>query len=352
MEVTRAVVADPVPVDAARLTAALDRLVERGVLDRAQAAAVVTEYAGPAGPPRPEGLRRRLAEIAGYLGASLVVGATLLFLGEQWDPLGRAGRFAVLAATVVILAGSGIAVRSRAASSGRWRRPWAGDSVRRRLSSTLLTGAAAAAGFAAYVSFDITAQDRPAPAAAPLVASVVALAVVIAGYLLARSAVGQLGAAVAASAAYGSLLNLLGGYETGAFGLGLLALGALWAVAGWRRLLAERRFAFAIAVTFGLVGAQLAVVEGAFLGYALTALVAGLCFTAYARIREPVVLAGGVVGATLVVPEVLYDVTDGSLGAGGVMLAAGVTLLAGSLAGLRIRRTSGPGAAPTTPTAT
>jgi predicted phage tail protein len=65
--------------------------------------------------------------------------------------------------------------------------------------------------------------------------------------------------------------------------------------------------------------------------------VAGLCFAAYARIREWVVLAGGVVGATLVVPEFLYDVTDGSLGASGVMLVAGVTLLAGGLAGMRIR---------------
>ena len=70
--------------------------------------------------------------------------------------------------------------------------------------------------------------------------------------------------------------------------------------------------------------------------------------TAYAQIREWVVLAGGVVGATLVVPEFLYDVTDGSLGASGVMLVAGVTLLAGSLAGLRIRRNPDP-TARTTP---
>jgi uncharacterized membrane protein YgdD (TMEM256/DUF423 family) len=62
------------------------------------------------------------------------------------------------------------------------------------------------------------------------------------------------------------------------------------------------------------------------------------------------VLAGGVVGATLVVPEFLYDVTDGSLGASGVMLVAGITLLAGSLAGLRIRHSPDPGSVPTAPT--
>ncbi len=95
-------------------------------------------------------------------------------------------------------------------------------------------------------------------------------------------------------------------------------------------------------MTFGLLGAQLVVLDdgtaASWLGYLLTGAVAGICFAAYEELREWVVLAGGVVGATLVVPEFLYDVTDGSLGASGVMLVAGVTLLAGSLAGLRIRR--------------
>ena len=187
-------------------------------------------------------------------------------------------------------------------------------------------------------------------------ASAAGLAVVIVGYLLARSALGQLGMAVAAFAAYGTLLVLLDVDETDAFGFGMLALAAVWVVLAWRRLVTERRFALAIAVTSGLIGAQLVVIGDSeaqnYLGYALTALVAGLCFTAYARIREWVVLAGGVVGATLVVPEFLYDVTDGSLGASGVMLVAGVTLLAGSLAGLRIRRTPDPGSPPPSPTAT
>jgi hypothetical protein len=60
--------------------------------------------------------------------------------------------------------------------------------------------------------------------------------------------------------------------------------------------------------------------------------------------RDWIVLAGGVVGATLVVPEVLYDVTDGSLGASGVMLVAGVTLLAGGVLGSRIRHDPAPNA--------
>jgi predicted membrane protein DUF2157 len=327
------------------LTVALDRLVDRGLLDRSQAGAVLVELGRPPHPPRPGGLRRLLGEIAGYLGASFVVGATLIFLGQEWDSLGQAGRFSTLAAMAAILFGTGLAVRQRAAP--------AGDNVRRRLASTLLTGAAAAAGFAAYVGLEYAAVPggRLPGDTAGFVSSVVGLAVAIVGYLLARSALGQLAVAVAAFAVYADLLNLLTVEGTEAVGLGMLALGALWAVLAWRRLVAEHLFAIAIAVTFGLIGAQTVAIRGNesgnLLGYALTALVAGICFTAYTRIRDWVVLAGGVIGATLVVPEFLNDVTDGSLGASGVMLVAGVTLLAGSLVGLRMRRDAQPG--PTQP---
>jgi hypothetical protein len=330
------------PAEQAGVAAALDRLVGRGVLDRVQADAVLRECGGPPAPRRPEGLRRRLGEIAGYLGASLVVGATLLFLGEEWDSLGRTGRFLILAAMAAILFGSGVAVRRRAG----------GDSVRRRLASTLLTGAAAATGFATYVSLDIAARDDKALFAG----SVAGLAVVTVGYLLARSALGQFSAAVAAYAVYGSVVDLLDAGEPDAYGFGMVALGVVWVVLGWRRLVTERRPALAIAATFGLVGAQLIIVVGAHagnaFGYALTALVAGLCFAAYARIREWIVLVGGVAGATLVVPEFLYDVTDGSLGASGVMLVAGVTLLAGSLAGLRIHHSPDADSVVAAPTST
>ena len=48
-------------------------------------------------------------------------------------------------------------------------------------------------------------------------------------------------------------------------------------------------------------------------------------------------LAGAVVAVTLVVPEAVSDWTDGSLGAVGGVLVAGVTLLVASFAGYRIR---------------
>jgi hypothetical protein len=347
--------AEPVPAQASpgaggadpnadRLRAALDRLVARGVLNGSQAAAVAAEFAGLPTAAQAGGLRRLLGEIAGYVGASFVVGACLLFLGEQWEDLGRPGRFSILAGLAVVLFGAGLAARRGAAAPEAWWRHAPGDELRRRLASTLFTGAAAAAAFAAYVSFEPPdLYVEPYVTKAPLVASLTGLAVVTLGYLLARTALGQLGMAVAAFATYVAVLNLrqIENYAV-VLGLGTLALGALWAALVWLRLVQERRFGLAISVTLALIGAQTVVVDtgeaGNLLGYALTALVAAACFVAYGKSRDWVVLAGGVIGSTLVVPEVLYDVTDGSLGPSGVMLAAGVTLLAGSLAGLRIRR--------------
>ncbi|WP_045743910.1 DUF2157 domain-containing protein [Actinoplanes rectilineatus] len=340
------------PVDSGRLSAALDRLVGRGEITSAQAGAVLREYRGPGDALRGPGLRRQLGEIAGYLGASFVVGAVALFLGEEWEVLGRLGRVAILGAMTAVLFAAGVAVRWRAAAPGaRWWRPWPGDSVRRRLASTLVTGAALAAGVAVYAGFDADPVSFSPPAYAPLLASAVGLAVVILGYLLARSALGQLAAAVGAFWTMGNLLDVLNLDDMAAYGAGSLLLGLAWVGLAWQRLAVEHRFALAIAVTFGLLGAQLIVGgdTGAqnHLGYALTALVTGACFAAYARLREWVVLVGGVVGATLVVPEFLYDVTGGALGTSGVMLVAGVTLLGGSLAGLRLRNTTTEAAAVT-----
>jgi hypothetical protein len=270
-----------------------------------------------------------------------VVGATLLFLGDRWDALGRAGRVSIIAAIAVVLCVAGVVVRSRATSTGA--PPHTGDNLRRRLASTLLTAGAAAAGFATYAGLEGTGPDGSDPRGALLLASAVTLVVMIAGYLLAHSALGQLGIAVAAATAYGGVLEVAQPDGNNFLGLGLVGLGVVWAVLTWRRLVGERRFGYAIAVSFGLIGAQLLALDSeyprtAYLGYVLTALVAAACFTAYALLRDWVLLAGGVVGSTLVVPEFLYDVTNGSLGASGVMLVAGVTLLAGSLAGLRIRQ--------------
>ncbi|MDI6102177.1 hypothetical protein QLQ12_26525 [Actinoplanes sp. NEAU-A12] len=308
------------------LTAALDRLVERGTIDRAQADAVMAEVA-PAPPVAPPAAPRRvLAEIAGYLGGSFVLGATLLCLGRQWAEMSAGQRFLVFVVGASILFGAGLAARGRIP-----------DDVRRRLSSTLLTGAAVAAGSAALQAVKPVGGDDPAT----LAGTAVWLTVAAGSYLLVRSALGQLAVAVAALACYGSLLQLTEADETVPFAFGTMALAGIWALLIAVRAFTERRLALGVAATYGVLGPQILVLDDegmVYVGHLLTAVVAVLCFVAYARGREWATLAGGVVAATLAVPEFLFEVTGGALGSSGALLIAGVTLLAGSLAGLRLRR--------------
>jgi aerobic C4-dicarboxylate transport protein len=93
---------------------------------------------------------------------------------------------------------------------------------------------------------------------------------------------------------------------------------------------------FALAI--GLVGAQTVLFAGnENLGYALTAAVAAAGFGLYLRTAAWPYLVVGVLGVTLVVPEAVMGWTDNSLGPAGGVLVAGLTLLAASLAGLKVR---------------
>ena len=74
------------------------------------------------------------------------------------------------------------------------------------------------------------------------------------------------------------------------------------------------------------------------------ALVAAAAFAVYVVRPAWPYLALGVVAVTLVVPEALLDWTDNDLGPAGAMLVTGMTLLAASLLGFRLRRDVGSGA--------
>ena len=75
----------------------------------------------------------------------------------------------------------------------------------------------------------------------------------------------------------------------------------------------------------------------AWVAYVGTAALGAVAFWLYVVTRAWPYLATGVVAVTVAVPEALYDWVEGSLGAAGVLLATGVTLLLSSLAGLRLR---------------
>jgi hypothetical protein len=317
-------------------------LVDRGLLppDRgAEALAVVTPLlagpgeAGPASPP----VRRRLAEITGYVGAAFVVGAAVLFLSTAWDDLGPWTQVVLLGASALVLAAAGaVVVRSAPAGSV--------DPVRRRLASVLHTGAAGCTAFAVGVAVGRTSASEEVTV---LVAATGGLLAALAGYRAAPSAVGQLGAAVAAVVMLPSGLGALDSEDPTIvwLALALVALGGLWTVAATRGWWRETDTGRAVGCLVALVGAQLPILAGdqVWAGYVLTGGIALAAFAGYLVSRAWVHLATGVVAVTLVVPEALQDAFDESLGAAGVLLVAGVTLLGAGLLGLRLRHeVSGP----------
>ena len=318
-----------------RARAVVTALVGAGLLDPAQqdhAGVVVSGVLADQGASAAAPLRRRMAEVAGYVGGAFVVGAAILFFASTWSSLGLAGQSGLLLVTAAVLAGTGVAlVRGPQAAD-------AGEPVRRRLGSVLLTGAAGCTGFAVGLLLgDALPNDGEL---AVMLAALAVAGLALAGYALAPTTVGQLGVAVPAVVAVPSGLDALtGDAGTVPSGLLILLLGLVWlAVAergGWHEPMAAR----VIGCVLVVVGVQIPVAgDTPWLGYLLTAAAGGAAFWLYVVRRAWPYLATGVVAVTVAVPEALNDWVGGSLGAAGVLLATGVTLLVAALLGLRLRQ--------------
>lgn len=338
--------ADAGPVAHPASRTVVTALVEAGLLDPARTAeadpvvaSALARSAPLSGPPGPSAaaapLRRRMAEVAGYVGGALVVGAAVLFFANAWDDLGLAGRVGVLLGIGVLLLGAGAAVTATAGGAGALRAP--AESVRRRLASVLLTGGAAAAAFGVAVWLqEVLATESAGVAGGALVA----VALTLAGYRVAASAVGQVGAATAAFLAVPSGLDwLVQEWSEALFGSIVLGLGLLWLVLAETGVWRERVPARAIGLVLAVLGGQIpAFGDATAWAYSLTGAVAVLAFAGYLARRSWPYLAAGVVGLTLAVPEALFDLTGESLGAAGVLLATGLTLLLAALLGLRLHQ--------------
>lgn len=284
-------------------------------------------------PDRARG-RARLAEIAAWFGAALVLAAAGLFLAEGWNDLTRGQQAGALAGITVLLAAAGLTVRQLLV-----RRPGTAltADAARRLGSVLFSGAAVSACFAVGLGTD--AVDGQAYGEWPGVAGAAMLVVAAAaGYRLVPSVVGQLAMVAGLFALAPYCFEVADGHADSLVGVLELALAAGWLVLTERGVLRERLVATALGAGWALVGAQLVVVEGgqAWLGYVLTAVVAGAGFAGYLRTLRWPYVAVAVAAVTLVVPEAVTDWTDGSVGPAGAVLVAGLALLVAALAGFRI----------------
>ena len=281
-------------------------------------------------------MRRRMAEIAGYVGGAFVVGAAILFFSSTWTDLSLNQQVGLLLGTAALLVAAGAGFVVSAGGRTALRAPE--ESVRRRLTSVLLTGAAAATAFGVGLLLsDSMANEELAVMLAALTAAVVALV----GYLVAPTTVGQIGTAVATFMMIPTGLGAIGRDEPSmlSFGMIVLGLGAAWLVAAERHLWHETLPARLIGCALAVLGAQLPVAdERAWIGYLATAVVGAIAFWLYVSTRAWPYLATGVLAVTLAVPEALNDWVGGSLGAAGILLATGVTLLVAALLGLRLRQ--------------
>jgi hypothetical protein len=98
----------------------LDRAVAAGILTAEQAAAVSaldTPALDAPAPGRPRGAV--LAEVLGYVGGTLAVGAALFLGAELWDELGPWPRVLLLGAVAAACVGAGAALGAREGAAGR-----------------------------------------------------------------------------------------------------------------------------------------------------------------------------------------------------------------------------------------
>jgi hypothetical protein len=317
-------------IERTRSQAVVSALLGAGLIEpaRQDQARTVVEGALGAGHRSNTPLRRRMAEIAGYVGGAFVVAAAGLFFAGQWGNLGHGGRIGLLTGIALLLGAATAALVTTGAV----------DHVRRRLASVLATGAALSAGFAA----GLAAQDPNTfrdDSRGWLVGAVVVVLVALLGYRVAPSAVGQLAIAGGAFAIVPSGLDLLGGADAVPFGLLVLGIGAVWLLLAETGRWREDDSARVIGSVLVVVGAQIPIFgDHPWVAYVVTALAGALAFAGFMARPAWAYLATGVIALTLAVPEALTDWAQGSLGSAGVLLATGVTLLAASVGGLRLRR--------------
>lgn len=305
-------------------------LVERETLTDAQASAVRAALGVASTHTDGAGKHRGLAELAGYVGGGFTLAASLRFVGQAWDAVDRPARVALLGAVTLILLAVAAAIGggTPAALRALVGQPAA---VRRRLVATLLAVAAATAGVCAGAA---------AMHHAALAGGAAALIVAAAGYTLVRTPVGLLATWLAGAVLTGAITDTAGLESLRAYAVAYVAYGTVWAVAALRGWIREQSLGLAAAAAVALVGAQLPIGDAPSWGYLLTSAVALACLAGYLVRRSWVLIAAGVVGVTLVVPEAVFDWTDGAFGGAGILLVAGLSLLTASMLGLRLHRGS------------
>jgi len=259
--------------------------------------------------------RSTLAEVVGYVGAALAVGALALLLGDLWDDLTTGGQLTLVALLTLLLGAAGATLRGLSAPAMQ------------RLASVLFTGAVIGAGWSAYLVGTTVmgwARDHVALAVALTV-----LAVALPLYLLRPRFLPQLTLFVAVLLTVAALFAQLS-LEPGRawVGLSFWGLAMAWlllGLGGWvqpargAELLGGVAALFAVLVTaWGSARVWLLL-----LGLATAAALVGLALVGE-RVQH---LAVGAVGLFVFVPQLVFEVFGEVVGAAATLLIVGLLLV-------------------------
>lgn len=126
-----------------------------------------------------------------------------------------------------------------------------------------------------------------------------------------------------------------------AVGLSLIALDAAWTLLAAGGIVPNRRVGLGSGAAIALIGGQQPLWYGQSPAWArgLTLAVALACIVVYRWESTLVLLAAGVLGVTVAVPEAIWEWTGGALSGALILIIAGAVLVLTGLLGVRLRRT-------------
>lgn len=304
--------ADPVP------EARLADWVSAGIITQEQADRVAAHERARAAQAdaTPEARRSLLVEALGYVGGVIILVAAVLLATEFWEEFGVAGRMAVLGGAALLLLVAGIAVPRRAGDQGV------------RLRAVLWAGATGAfAGFMGLLTSEVLEIHGDEGF---LMVSAATAAVAVAFWWLRPTALQHLVALVALATTLAATIQQIGDAEYPT-GIGVWALGLVWFLLAFFRILRPRRFALGLGASLAIVGALLLSFSTENSGLVVT-LATAAAIAAMAVVMTDLVLLGiGAVGLLIALPWSVSTWFGGTFAALIALLGAGVILVVAAL---------------------
>ena len=292
--------------------------VRAGIITPDQAEAIEHELDAEAG-ARPVG-PSLLVEGLGYLGAAIVVAATLTLTVQFWSDLSSPVRVGVAGAAAVGLL---VAARSVVSAHG------AGARVRAVLSAAAV---AALGAFVAVLGHESGVPHDPVDLAVLVTTSAAAYGGLL--WWLNRTLLQQIATYLALLGVAGALARQLGGPDQ-LFAVGPWAVGVAWLLLAWGGVVRPR----AVTEAMGSAGAVIAalVTMGTTSGEVLAVLTAVALVAVAVLVQNLAVLAIASLGTLVSVTVTVSDWFPGALGAPAALLVVGGSLVAVAVSAARRR---------------